>query len=193
VIVTALVERAVSKCTDACRCCELPGNALALPVYILVRSTRMCIWSSRIRPYMVLPEYALHSQQEYSCWLCSAIPFTENRERDTRFHLLQNATVKNIIDCKRRRVGRFLNRFLLHVINSLLLTAKRELLKNAYSIASAKLLLLTAKCERVTRCLQHLQNSNHVRHANRSTLRQLLQTTTSNAMMPAWRLAAEGS
>ncbi len=30
----------------------------------------------------------------------SAIPFTAKRERDTRLHLLQNATVKNIIDCK---------------------------------------------------------------------------------------------
>ena len=36
VIVTALVERAVCECTDACRVCELPGNALALSVYILV-------------------------------------------------------------------------------------------------------------------------------------------------------------
>jgi hypothetical protein len=34
--VTALVERAVCGCNDACRCCELPGNAIALPVYILV-------------------------------------------------------------------------------------------------------------------------------------------------------------
>ena len=30
----------------------------------------------------------------------SVIPFTVKRERDTGFHLLQNATVKNIIDCK---------------------------------------------------------------------------------------------
>ena len=34
--------------------------------------------------------------------------------------------VTNIIDCKTRRVTRFLNRFLLHVINSLLLTEKRD-------------------------------------------------------------------
>jgi hypothetical protein len=34
--VTALVQRAVYECTDACRCCELSGNTLALPVYILV-------------------------------------------------------------------------------------------------------------------------------------------------------------
>ncbi len=36
VIVTVLVNRAVRECTDACRCCELSGNALALSVYILV-------------------------------------------------------------------------------------------------------------------------------------------------------------
>jgi hypothetical protein len=30
------------------------------------------------------------------------IPFTTKREHNTRFHLLQNATVKNIIDCKTR-------------------------------------------------------------------------------------------
>jgi hypothetical protein len=32
----------------------------------------------------------------------SAIPFAAKRERDTRFHLLQNATVNNLIDCKTR-------------------------------------------------------------------------------------------
>ncbi len=36
VIVTALVNRAVRECTDACRCSELSGNALTLSVYILV-------------------------------------------------------------------------------------------------------------------------------------------------------------
>jgi hypothetical protein len=56
----------------------------------------------------------------------SAIPFTAKRERDTRFHLLQNATVKNIFDGKTRRVAQFLNRCLLHVINSLQLIAKRD-------------------------------------------------------------------
>jgi hypothetical protein len=57
----------------------------------------------------------------------NAIQFTAKRECDTRFHLLQNATVKNIIDCKTRRVTRFLNRFLFRVINSLLLlTAKSD-------------------------------------------------------------------
>ena len=33
--VTALVQRAACKC-DACWCCELPANALVLPLYILV-------------------------------------------------------------------------------------------------------------------------------------------------------------
>jgi hypothetical protein len=33
---------------------------------------------------------------------------------------------ENIIDCKKRRLTRFLNRFLLHFINILLLTAKRD-------------------------------------------------------------------
>jgi hypothetical protein len=39
----------------------------------------------------------------------TTIPFTATRERDTRFHFkfqLQNATVKNIIDCKTRPVTR---------------------------------------------------------------------------------------
>ena len=36
VSVTALVQRAACECSDACLCCELRVNALALPVYILV-------------------------------------------------------------------------------------------------------------------------------------------------------------
>ena len=32
----SVVQRAACACRDACRCYELPANALALPVYILV-------------------------------------------------------------------------------------------------------------------------------------------------------------
>jgi hypothetical protein len=57
----------------------------------------------------------------------SEISFTLKRQCDTRFHLLQSATVKKVIDYKtRRRVTRFLNRCLLHGINSLFLTTKRD-------------------------------------------------------------------
>ena len=51
----------------------------------------------------------------------NVIQFTGTRERDTRFHLLQNTTVKNIIDLKGRHVAR--------------------------SIISVKILLLTAKLD----------------------------------------------
>ncbi len=34
--VTALVQRAACECSDACRCCQLPATALALPLDILV-------------------------------------------------------------------------------------------------------------------------------------------------------------
>ena len=56
----------------------------------------------------------------------SVIPYTPKREHDNRFHLLQDTTVQNIIDFKTRRVTRFLNRFFRRVINSLLLTVKRD-------------------------------------------------------------------
>jgi hypothetical protein len=51
--------------------------------------------------------------------------------QQTRLHLMCGRRVpkrdsENIIDCKKRRFTRFLNRCLLHVINSLLLTAKRD-------------------------------------------------------------------
>ena len=39
---------------------------------------------------------------------------------------VENTTVKKIIDCKTWHVGRFLNRFLFHVINRLLLTGKDD-------------------------------------------------------------------
>jgi hypothetical protein len=38
--VTALVQRAACECSDACRCCQLPANALALPLDILVVELR---------------------------------------------------------------------------------------------------------------------------------------------------------
>ena len=38
--VTALVQRAACDCRDACRCCELPANALALPLHVLVLPLR---------------------------------------------------------------------------------------------------------------------------------------------------------
>jgi hypothetical protein len=50
----------------------------------------------------------------------SVIPFTTKRERDALLRLLQNATVKNIIDYKTRHVTRFLNRYLLHEINNII-------------------------------------------------------------------------
>jgi hypothetical protein len=125
----------------------------------------------------------------------SAIQFTAKRECDTRFHLLQNATVKNIIDCKTRRVTRFLNLFLFRVINTLLLlTAKSDSvidcksrnLKCDFIIdCKTRMLLLTEK--RVFNCIcktsiidckarflsiiqMYLQNASHVRHANGHSL-----------------------
>ncbi len=41
--VTALVQRAAYECSDACRCCQLPANALALPLYSLVVELRQNI------------------------------------------------------------------------------------------------------------------------------------------------------
>ena len=38
--VTALVERAAWQSTAACRSCQLPANALALPVHLLVLPLR---------------------------------------------------------------------------------------------------------------------------------------------------------
>jgi hypothetical protein len=74
------------------------------------------------------------------------IPFTGKREHDTLFHLLQNMTVKNIIDYKTRRVTRFLKHVQNHLLNSIWET------------------------RRVTRWLEFLQNVNHLRHDNRTTL-----------------------
>ena len=41
--VTALVQRAACECSDAWRCCQLPANALALPLDILVVELRQDI------------------------------------------------------------------------------------------------------------------------------------------------------
>ncbi len=91
----------------------------------------------------------------------NAIQFTAKRECDTRFHLLQNATVKNIIDCKTRRVTRFLNWFLFRVINRLLLSTaksdsvidwKSRIFKCDFIIdGKTRILLLTEK--RVFNCI----------------------------------------
>ena len=112
----------------------------------------------------------------------SAIPFTAKRERGTRFRLLQNATVKNIIDCKTRCVTRFLNRFLLRLIffnywlqseNSIIdckrrLNAIPEACENIWF--SKYVFNCIWKTRRVTRCPQHLKNASHVRHANGQSL-----------------------
>ena len=45
-----------------------------------------------------------------------AIPFTVTRERDTWFHLLQNATVKILLTAKRERITWFFKWCWLHVI-----------------------------------------------------------------------------
>ena len=79
-------------------------------------------WLSRsvILPKISLKGLILIIKSTYQGFKVDSDPwFTTNRERDTRFHLLQNDTVENIIDCKTRRVTRFLNRFLVHVTNSL--------------------------------------------------------------------------
>ena len=47
--VTVLVQRAACECSDACRCCERPANALALPLYILVVELRQNIHRLRSR------------------------------------------------------------------------------------------------------------------------------------------------
>jgi hypothetical protein len=43
--VTALVQRAACECSDTWRCCELPANALALPLDIWVMELRQNIYS----------------------------------------------------------------------------------------------------------------------------------------------------
>ena len=45
--VTDLVQRAASERSDACWCCELPANALLLPLYILVVELRQYIHTLR--------------------------------------------------------------------------------------------------------------------------------------------------
>ena len=45
--VTDLVQRAACECSDACWCCELPANALVLPLYILVVELRQNIHTLR--------------------------------------------------------------------------------------------------------------------------------------------------
>ncbi len=45
--VTALVQRAACECSDACRCCQLPANALALALNILVVELRQNIHTLR--------------------------------------------------------------------------------------------------------------------------------------------------
>ena len=82
-------------------------------------SCRRCLSTAPLQLGMVRTDLVMKGTR------ISAIPFTAKREHDTRFHLLQNTTVKNIIDCKTRHVTRFLDRYLLHVTNCLLLTAKR--------------------------------------------------------------------
>ncbi len=48
--VTVLVQRAACECSDACRCCQLPANALALPLDSLVVQLRQNI---QIYTYML--------------------------------------------------------------------------------------------------------------------------------------------
>jgi hypothetical protein len=45
--VTALVQRAACKCSDACWCCELPANVLVMPFYILVVELRQNVHTLR--------------------------------------------------------------------------------------------------------------------------------------------------
>jgi hypothetical protein len=56
----------------------------------------------------------------------SGIPFTVTLGRDTRFNLLAKRDSENIVDFRKRVFMRFLNRFLLLVMNSLLLTANLD-------------------------------------------------------------------
>ncbi len=102
----------------------------------------------------------------------SVIPFTAKREHDTTdtwFHLLENTTVKNMIDCTTRRVTRFLNRFSFPVINSLFLTSKSDSIidcktriqvidwKTRIQLYLQNLILLTAKRD-YTRFLKPVKN-----------------------------------
>jgi hypothetical protein len=58
--VPALVQRAACECSDACRCCQLPANALALPLDIVVVQIRQNIHTLRSYEYCVTPPLLIY-------------------------------------------------------------------------------------------------------------------------------------
>jgi hypothetical protein len=82
--VTALVQRAACECSDACRCCQLPGTALALPMYMNVyrfleeaifwvksESSRILseyIWAGGIQGHLSCLDVCVYMYMLYSCF-----------------------------------------------------------------------------------------------------------------------------
>jgi len=108
--------------------------------------------------------------------------------------------VKNIIDFKTRPVTRFLNLFLFHVINGLLLTLKSDSImayktrifkcefyywlkntikRDSWSIWKNCVFNCIGKTRHVTRDLQDLENASHVLHPNGSLILVALLSSNS--------------